>query len=227
VTALGEADVVETWTAARHADRPTLIDRLTRLVLGAHHDATPWDVATRELLVVAAARGRPEVISDCPGCSTPMEAAVPVDHLVRTHDERRTVELPDHGDAPRVPDVADIVAAARLSPDDAAGELAARCGLDGLDDGTLAATLAQWDDDHVLLAPTLAITCPTCGREAELAVDAVALAWATIDDLATAVLDDVGALARGFGWTEPEVLAVPPVRRRMYRDLLEGAGARD
>jgi hypothetical protein len=224
VTALGEADVIETWTAARHADRATLIERLTRLVLGAHPEATPWDVATRELLVIAATRGWPEVISDCPGCSTPMEAEVPVDHLVGTHDARRADAPPDDGDAPRVPDVADIVAAARLTPDEAAGELAARCGLDELDDESLAATLARWDDDHVLLAPALSVMCPTCGREADVAIDAVALAWATIDDLATAVFDDVGALARGFGWTEPEVLAVPPARRRMYRDLLEGTG---
>ena len=224
VTALGEADVLDAWTTARHADRSALIDHLGHLALGERAATTPWDVATRELLVIAAARGRPEVVTDCPACATHVEATVPVDHLVRAHDDRPPGDRATN-EPTRPPAVADMVAVAALAPDEAADEIARRCGLDVLDDDALAATLSRWDDEHVLLAPSLATTCPACGTEVELAIDAVALAWATIGDLATGVLDDVAALARGFGWTEAEVLAVPPARRRMYRDHLEGIGA--
>jgi hypothetical protein len=224
VTALVEADLLDAWTTARHADRSALIDLLGRLAFGGRAATTPWDVATRQLLVIAAARGRAEVVTDCPTCATQVEATVPVEQLVQAHDERSTGNRPANGPA-RPPAVADMVAAAALAPDEAADEIARRCGLDVLDDDVLAATLARWDDEHVLLAPSLATTCPACGTEVELAIDAVALAWATVGDLATAVLDDVTALARGFGWTETEVLAVPPARRRMYRDQLEGMGA--
>jgi hypothetical protein len=226
VIGLGEAAVLDAWTAARHADRATLIDGLGRLALGDVAPQTPWDVATRALLLLAAARGRTEVVADCPSCATVVEAAVPVDDLVRAHDAAALGDDREDRDGrgPRPPLVADMVAVAAMAPNDASAALATSCGLDTVDGDELAATLGRWEDEHVLLAPCLAASCPACGTAVDLAIDAVALAWATIGDLATAVLDDVAALARGFGWSEADVLAVPTARRRIYRDLLEGVG---
>jgi hypothetical protein len=124
--------------------------------------------------------------------------------------------------AVRPPTVADMTAVADLPGEQAARVLARRCGLDGLEPAERERVLAAWDAARPLLAPSLACTCPSCGAQVQAPVDVVALAWAALGDLARAVLDDVAVLARGFGWSEAEVLAVPPARRRWYRSALDG-----
>jgi hypothetical protein len=63
--------------------------------------------------------------------------------------------------------------------------------------------------------------CPDCDAEATLPLDVAAYFWREIETWADRVLREVSALARAHGWTEAEVLALSPRRRRYY---LEAAG---
>ncbi|MCQ8771572.1 hypothetical protein [Streptomyces telluris] len=68
---------------------------------------------------------------------------------------------------------------------------------------------------------TVALECPGCGHAWSAEVDVAGHLWAEIEGYARRLLYEVHALARAYGWTEQDVLAVSPARRRFY---LEAAG---
>lgn len=66
----------------------------------------------------------------------------------------------------------------------------------------------------------LALTCEHCGQHSVQGFDIATLLWDELDARARALIGEVHALARAYGWTEPEVLAVSPQRRAVYLDLV-------
>ena len=64
--------------------------------------------------------------------------------------------------------------------------------------------------------------CPECGAEVLADVDVVLLLTERLTDEAHSVLADVAALAAAFGWSERDVLALPPVRLAAYLKLAQG-----
>jgi hypothetical protein len=84
----------------------------------------------------------------------------------------------------------------------------------------LAPLAAAMEAADPLVAFTVHTTCPICQRSGDIAVD---LEAATLRELAgarRAALADVHLLATHYGWTESEVLAIPPRRRAEYRKIL-------
>lgn len=74
------------------------------------------------------------------------------------------------------------------------------------------------------LAMTFALTCPECGAAMDEVFDPAAWLWAEIEDIARGLLREVVRLARAFGWSEAEILAMPRARRALYlAELAEGA----
>lgn len=63
------------------------------------------------------------------------------------------------------------------------------------------------------------IACPECGAATEAVLDVAAFVWAELAAQARSLLFDVDALARRYGWSEAEILALSPARRRLYLDL--------
>jgi len=61
--------------------------------------------------------------------------------------------------------------------------------------------------------------CPDCGAEVRTQLDIATYLWDEIDSWARTTLADVHALASSYGWTEPDVLALSPLRRRYYLEL--------
>jgi len=86
------------------------------------------------------------------------------------------------------------------------------------DESTLADALAAADP---LVHFTVACRCPACGAPNEVDVDLETIALATLLARQRTLLHDVHMLASNYGWTEPEVLAVPPARRARYIALIE------
>ncbi|MEO7013907.1 MAG: hypothetical protein ABI127_06305 [Dokdonella sp.] len=68
----------------------------------------------------------------------------------------------------------------------------------------------------------MAMTCPACGHAWSAALDIVDYLWGELDDWAQDLLSEVHTLARAYAWTECDILAMAPVRRRYYLDLLQG-----
>jgi hypothetical protein len=77
----------------------------------------------------------------------------------------------------------------------------------------LGAAIVQADPQAELL---LDVVCALCGRRWAAMLDAAAFLWKEIDTAARRLLDEVATLARAFGWSEGEVLALSPTRRRTY-----------
>ncbi|MFB6893102.1 hypothetical protein ACFCX4_27750 [Kitasatospora sp. NPDC056327] len=69
----------------------------------------------------------------------------------------------------------------------------------------------------------LNLSCPGCGRPSLAELDIASYLWEELDDWARATLLDVHLLAAAYGWSEPEVLALSPLRRRHYLELCADA----
>lgn len=85
------------------------------------------------------------------------------------------------------------------------------------DEAELAATLAAMDP---LVAFTVTCPCPVCGENNAVRVDLEQIVLARLRRCQTALLREIHLLATHYGWSEREVLAVPPARRRRYLDWL-------
>jgi hypothetical protein len=128
----------------------------------------------------------------------------------------------------RLPGVADLTAAARAADPRAA--LLTRCLVSARRDGTAvpAADLPVPVQRRIAEAVeaadpgadvTLNIGCPECGEATRAELDIASYLWTELDAWARDVLLDVHLLATAYGWSEPEILALSPVRRRYYLEL--------
>ncbi|MFE6990250.1 hypothetical protein ACFVFN_19020, partial [Streptomyces pharetrae] len=66
---------------------------------------------------------------------------------------------------------------------------------------------------------TLNVACPECGRATRAELDIASYLWTELDAWARDLLLDVHLLATAYGWSEPEILALSPLRRRYYLEL--------
>lgn len=69
----------------------------------------------------------------------------------------------------------------------------------------------------------LSLTCPQCAHRWMATFDIASYLWTEIESWARRILLDVHTLASAYGWSEADILALSPTRRRLY---LEMAGTR-
>ena len=62
----------------------------------------------------------------------------------------------------------------------------------------------------------LALECPACGHGWQADLDVGGFVLAEVDAHAARLLAEVHGLARAYGWSEADVLALSPARRRRY-----------
>ncbi len=67
----------------------------------------------------------------------------------------------------------------------------------------------------------IGVACPACGHAWSASLDIVAYLWDELDDWAQDLLADVHVIARHYAWSERDILALSPLRRRYYLDLLQ------
>lgn len=85
-----------------------------------------------------------------------------------------------------------------------------------LTDGVLDAVAVRLGELDPQADPKLKLDCPECGHVWQSSIDIAHHLWAEIEAYAQRLLQEVCSLAARFGWTEADVLAVSPTRRRMY-----------
>ncbi|WP_128430127.1 hypothetical protein [Streptomyces cyaneus] len=128
----------------------------------------------------------------------------------------------------RLPGVADLTAAARAADPRAA--LLARCLVSAVRDGAavgagdLPVPVQRRIAEAVEAADpgadvTLNVACPECGEATRAELDIASYLWTELDAWARDLLLDVHLLATSYGWSEPEILALSPLRRRYYLEL--------
>ncbi len=125
------------------------------------------------------------------------------------------------------PTVDDLIAAAGQPDPVAAGNLIlTRCSLDAVDVWALTAQERETLSDLIeavdpAAALSFELTCPACGTNWSAMVDVAEAFWAELRRAAEGALVQVDALARAYGWTEPDVMALTPHRRAAYLQLVQ------
>ena len=216
--------------AAADAD-PTRPDELAALPVGRRD--------TRLLALHAALGGRAlGATAPCPACGEHAEFEVdPEALLARTAEPAPCAPVETSGFSVgwRLPDSVDVAAAAAAA-DAATAErvLLERCvtaagGPDGEVDAAalpadVRAALARAMAESDPLAEVLvALSCPACETAFAADLDLSAFVWAELRVHAQRLLREVDVLARAYGWTEAEVLALDDRRRAAYLELAREA----
>lgn len=181
-----------------------------------------------------------EATAACPDCGEQADFAVDADALLASAAEPvepAPVEVGGYSLAWRLLDSRDVAAAAETG-DAAAAErvLLTRCVTDARGPGGEVGAAALPADVRSALAHALVeadplaevlvnVECPVCETEFVADLDVGGFVWAELQAHVRRVLREVDALARAYGWTEAEVLALPQHRRAAYLELVQGGGA--
>jgi hypothetical protein len=89
------------------------------------------------------------------------------------------------------------------------------------DEGALSASISAMDP---LVDFGVSCHCPACGAPNEVTIDLEVMALERLAARQAALLYEVHRFASSYGWTESEVLTVPPSRRARYLRLIEEHG---
>lgn len=174
-----------------------------------------------------------QLLSHCPACNTgaqfsgdcdALSAAMP-GAVAPTHHAL----IGDHRIEFRLPRAEDVVAAASSNGDNAdfGRALLQRCVLACTRDGRAVPVQALPPEVLDTLSQRMevldpaasvcfALDCPQCATHWVARLDLAQLVWQKLQAAAERLLLDIDALARTYGWTEPDVLALSPTRRAAY-----------
>ena len=162
----------------------------------------------------------------CPECSTVLDVSFDLGALAAGHTPVTTpvkVRVGKRVLRCRPLTTADLIAAAEADGPDFRAGLMARCvtGGDGQPVTDLAApamakVMSALSAADPLADVRLAVTCGECGHQWDVTFDIASFLWTEICAAVERLLSDVHVLARAYGWSEAEVLAVGPRRRQFY-----------
>lgn len=231
---LGASDMLALWErgAARHA-----LDRSALLAAFARPDLPPEAITDLPLGEITAsllrlrdasfgARIRSHV--DCERCGQRLELPLDVQSLLQPVPNEevgpRVVDV--EGLRVRAPSLHDLAAVAN-EPDAgrAARQLLERCTTHGDAAALSDAALHDVEDRLEALDPNadlaFIVRCESCGHHGLAQLDAGVLLWDEIDAGARALLGEVHLLARAYGWSEGEILALGTARRTAYLAMVD------
>jgi hypothetical protein len=235
----------ELLTLWEQADgRPPAVRALAALHRVSDCDVSTLPLGARDaaLLSLYATRFGPllEGVATCPRCGQDVDVAVPVrDVLVGAGPGAGRLEVDGYlvrFHAPTAGELAEIAAGAPASPPGAdssaaADTLLARCVEEcthasspvnpvdlpaGVRDA-LEAAMAEADPGAELM---LAMDCPDCACHWTQLLDPVPFLWREVRAAAVRIAEQVHAIASAYGWSEQDILAMTPRRRRLYLELV-------
>lgn len=175
-----------------------------------------------------------DALASCPACGEMVEIPVPVGEFASWDAAGSAVV--DGGAAgplvvraPSQRDLAEVVTQARpviaLMARCVRGQDGGEVDVEALPDAVRAGIEDAADTLAGAAAMTVRVQCPACAAPVRAPVDVTALLWEAVSAAAPAVLGEVAELAAAFGWSEVEVLAMRPARRRAYLALARGESA--
>lgn len=132
-----------------------------------------------------------------------------------------------HGGSFRLPTSRDLALIAESTEGaQAALMLVERCVV------TPAASSAQWDEtqldelgERMVEADPLAeillhFDCPECGESFDQVLDLASFLWSELESRAKLLMREVHELALAYRWSESEILALSPMRRNFYLEMV-------
>jgi hypothetical protein len=222
------------------------IDRAIRLLALAMPDRDPSALArlplgTRDGLLLAVRNAllgdRLEAQDACPGCGARVEALLdgaalaagcsppPAQWTIESDGCRLTLRALDSLDAAAAAQSDDVggartllITRAVISAERAGAPIAVEDMPPHLA-STIADSIAKHDSGAELL---LQFSCPSCERIWTGVLDVASFVWRELAVRAERLLYDVHTLARAYGWSEAEILAMSSARRSAYVALVTG-----
>lgn len=240
--------MLQLWEQGLHAARVARDDALLR---AAGNDAPPRALGPRNAALLAAhARWfGPSLAlhSSCPDCAEVVEYSVNSAVMAQTLQqsppavEPALLALSGHRLHLRAPDVDDL---ARAEDAGDAGDAAfantvlAACVLswkgsreaavtdtappaDTWPADLRAAALAQIEALDPAASVSFDLHCPACDTAWVAPLDPGAVLWRKVQAAAERLLQEIDLLARAYGWREPDILALSPMRRAAYLQLVQ------
>jgi hypothetical protein len=162
---------------------------------------------------------------NCPECGEQLEFTLSADALLEraasqaaTHAQlgERRLRLPTSRDLASIAAETDANCAARLLLARLAGST------DFGSDFTETDLARALDSADPCMDLTLDLSCPACNHAWSAPFDVPAFLWDEIEVRARRLLDEVHALARAYGWSEAQILALSDARRRAYLERVLG-----
>lgn len=175
-----------------------------------------------------------ELTGRCAHCATEVELAIDATQCAAAlppaqagHDDGGGwYVLPGDGDGTRfrLPLPSDLHALQDIDDDVAfADALLDRCveGAAPAGQAQREAIVQRMQELQPAAALEFSLRCPACGQTWTAPLDPVDLLWRVLRSQAERLLAEIAVLARRFGWSERDVLALGPVRRAAYLQLAE------
>jgi hypothetical protein len=81
----------------------------------------------------------------------------------------------------------------------------------------IASRMAQIDSQADI---QIDLVCPACAQKWSTSFDIVSYLWSEINTWAMRILREVHQIARAYGWSEADILALSPLRRQFYLELI-------
>lgn len=165
----------------------------------------------------------------CERCGEALEIGLTVDVLLPASPDPAispVLQL-EEGFKFRLLDSADLASVVGMADAHAAAErLLERCGLPRSQDTVLTEDIRMrieaWLEASDPLADLrLKLSCEACGHGWTAALDPATWLWDEVQHRAHGLLAQVHTLARAYGWTESQVLALSPQRRSVYLDMVQ------
>jgi hypothetical protein len=227
------AELLDVREVGAHLPR---IERALVLLAAAHGlsqtEVARWSIGARDarLLELRERTFGPvlEILAECPHCAKTAEASIRIADLLALDEQAVRADSPaerewSHGDVHvrfRPITSEDLLAVLHAGESETALlERSIIAGGDSraIDGESFAAALAAADP---LADITLAMLCPECATEWSAQLDVVSCVWAELDAWADRAIDDVHRLARAYGWSESQILALSPARRTAYLERI-------
>lgn len=177
----------------------------------------------------------------CPQCQERLEIGFRAEDIglapTTLDDAPRTFRLSVQGYevSYRLPTSDDLLAARTQAPDAAAvaASLLDRCVLEAtrrgrpvpageLPEQVVAGVAAGVQAQDPGVEIRVALACEDCGHRWEIDFDPVQHVAAELDDWAQRLLAEVHVLASAYGWAERDIVAMSPLRRQIYLDMVRG-----
>jgi hypothetical protein len=177
-------------------------------------------------------------LTDCPSCGDRLELGFRAEDVLSEPtvgpEEELALDLDGYAVRFRLPNSLDL--AALTGPEDvtaARRRLLERCLLEAHSGGVeraaaelpeaviagIAARMAQADPQADV---RLSLDCPACGHRWQAPLDVAAFFGEELNAWADRTLREVHILASAYGWSEAEILALPPSRRHGYLEMIRG-----
>ena len=164
---------------------------------------------------------RLEACASCPACCERIEFDVPMEPLLSLPAPAADTTVIVDGAVFRLPRVSDFEQLESL--DDVPLQLARLCLVEGepaFSAGSIGRLGERIDRADPAGNIALSLDCSECGTGFPVALDIAPLVADALARLADGLVRDIDTIAAAYGWTETEILALPPERRRLYVSLI-------